>query len=79
MSPFPFFCPGDGVVWASTEQPVSFGLRQCQTVMVQRMGAAWEEDLPEPVVRNRPVVPPPLKRRGGEHACQNFLIASDLC
>lgn len=78
MSPFPF-SPGDGVVWASTEQPVSYRLQQCQTVIAQRMGVAWEENLPEPVVRNQLVVPPPLKRRGGERARLNFLIASDLC
>lgn len=46
---------------------------------MQRRGAAWEENLLESVVRNWPVVPPPLKRRGGERACLNFLIASDLC
>lgn len=64
MSPFAF---SPGAVWASAEQPLSFGLWQCQTIMVQRMGAAWERDL-EAVVRNWPVVPPLLKRRGGERA-----------
>lgn len=58
---------------------MSFGLQQCWTVMVHRMGAAREENLLESVVRNWPVVPPPLKRRGGERACLSFLIASDLC
>lgn len=36
-------------------------------------------DLLEPVGRNRQIIPAPRKRRGGERACLNFLIASDLC
>lgn len=77
MSPFSFLSPGDGVTRASTEQPVRFGQQLCRTVMVQRMGAALKEALLEPVVRH--TVPAPLKRRGVECACLNFLIASDLC
>lgn len=75
--PFSFLSPGDDVVWASTEQPVRLGLQPGQTVMVQRTGAALKAALLEPVVRL--IIPAPLKRRGGECACLNFLIASDLC
>lgn len=73
----PFSSLSPGVIWASTEQPVRFGLQPCQTAMGQRTGAALKGTLLEPVVRH--IIPAPLKRRGGECARMNFLIASDLC